>query len=253
MKKHLCFSLLVLIAADGRAQSLPGKITKIPEATYLRAARTVVKITAGDGQCLGAGLVIGKTRNGAPLILTSNALITGFETQLRAQIENQTAAVPVQIIRPQWRNRDLVLLSTRASFPGAPALDFGRSDQMVAGEEVAVLGFPNTSFLSQNSGEVVRIAPEQLTLSFSLAAGQEGGPVLDKKGRVVGIVLTRSETRGVAISIDLVRLVVEEWLRNSTLVETWHEGKSDKKWYGWVLGVFLTAAAGVAIGMSGVL
>ena len=250
MKKYLCFSLLLLSAAHAQAQTSPGTITKIPDEIHRRAAQAVVKITAGER--LGAGIVIGKTRNGAPIILTSNALITGFETQLTAQLENQTA-VPVQIITPQWRNRDLVLLSTRANFSGAPALDFGRSDQILAGDQVAVLGFPQTSFLSQNSGEALRLAAEQITLSFAISSGQEGGPVLDKKGRVVGMALTRGEAQGVAVSIDLVRIVVEQWLRNATLAETWHEGKSAKKWYGWVLGVFLTAAAGVAIGMSGVL
>lgn len=252
MKKYLCFSLLVLGAACAQAQSSSGTISKIPDEVYRRAAQAVVKITAGERERIGAGLVVGKTRNGAPIILTSNALITGLETQLTAQLENQPP-VPVQIITQQWRNRELVLLSTRANFGGAPALDFGRSEQLLAGDKVAVLGFPRTSFLSQNSGEVVRMASEQITLSFALTPGQEGGPVLDNKGRVVGIAVARNEAQGAAISIDLVRVVVEQWLGNSTLAETWHEGKSAKRWYGWVLGVFLTAAAGVAIGMSGVL
>ncbi len=253
MKKYLSLCLLVAGAAFARAQPLPGTITKIPDQVYRRAAQAVVKVTAGERQRFGAGIVIGKTRNGAPIILTSNALITGFETQISVQLESQTTTVPAQTITPKWRNRDLVLLATRASLPVAPALEYGRADQIVAGDAVAVLGFPGTSFLSQNSGEVVRTAAEQLTLSFAISQGQEGGPVINKNGHVIGIALAHGEERGTAISIDLARIVIEEWLRNSTLAETWHEGKSAKKWYGWVLGVLLITAAGVGIGMSGVL
>jgi S1-C subfamily serine protease len=253
MNKRLCTCLLFAAAAFSRAQSSSGTITKISDPVYRRAAQAVVRINAGEGWRFGAGLIIGKTRNGAPIILTSNALISGFETQLRVQLENQTAAVPAQIITPEWRNRDLVLLAARSGLAGAPALDYGRADQILAGEEASVLGFPATSFLSQNSGEVVRTAPEQLTLSFALKPGQEGGPVIDKNGRVIGIALARGGERGVAVSIDLARLVVEEWLRNAPLAETWREGKSAKKWYGWVLGVLLITAAGVGIGVSGVL
>ncbi|MEK7729147.1 MAG: serine protease [candidate division KSB1 bacterium] len=254
MKKYLNFCCLLFAGVGlSQAQSLPGRITKIPDQVYRRAAQAVVKITVGEQQRIGAGIIIGKTRNGAPVILTSNALISGFEAQLTVQLEQGTTAMPAQMISSKWRNRDLVLLATRAGFPGAPALEFGRSDQVAVGDAVAVLGFPGTTFLSQNAGEVQRNAPEELTLSFSVSPGQEGGPVLDKNGRVIGIARARGEEPGAVISIDLARIVVEEWLRNSTLAETWQEGKRTKKWYGWVLGVLLMSAAGVAIGVSGVL
>lgn len=251
---HLLCCLFFAGAVSSQAQSLARTITKIPDEIHDRAAQAVVKIIVGERQRLGAGIIIGKTRNGAPIILTSNVLITGFETQLTVQLEQATSAVPAQIITPNWRNRDLVLLATRSPLPGAaPALDYGRSDQVTRGDGVSVLGFPSTSFLSQNSGEVSHVAAEQLQLNFPIAAGQEGGPVLDQKGRVVGIALAGDKEQGAAISIDLTRIVLKEWLGKSSLAESWQEGKDKKRWYGWILGVILISAAGVAIGASGVL
>lgn len=77
--------------------------------------------------------------------------------------------------------------------------------------------------------------------------------MLDQKGRVIGIALAGGEEQGAAISIDLVRIMLEGWLGKSNLAENWQEGKDKKGWYGWILGVILISAAGVAIGASGVL
>ncbi len=256
MKKTLIGSgLLLLISVwPAQPQTSPGAITKISEPVYRRASQAVVKISLGDGQHTGAGVVIGKTRNGAPIILTSNALITGYEAQIKVQLEQQAAPVTAQIITPNWRNSDLVLLATRAALPGAaPALPYGSSEQLARGEQVSVLGFPGTSFLSQNSGEVLQLTTDRMKLNFRIASGQGGGPVIDQKGRIVGLAFARGEEQDTAISIDFIRIVVEEWLRNSTMAERWQEGKEQKRWYGWVLGVFLLTAAGVAVGVSGVL
>ncbi len=254
MKKHLSFAFLVAAGIPfAHAQSLPGTITKIPEQLHRRAALAIVKVIAGDQQHAGAGIIIGRTRNGASVILTTNSLVTGFENQLSVQLENQTTATPAQIITPKWRNRDLVLLATRARLPGAPALDYGRSDQLAAGDEAAVLGFPQTSFLSQNAGEIVRNTAAKITLNFAISPGQNGGPLVDRHGRVIGIAISRGQENGEALPIDLVRFVTEDWLRNTTLAESWHEGKNTKHWYSWALGIVLISAAGLAIGMSGVL
>lgn len=254
MKEYLIrFSWFAAFASLSHAQSLPGTITKIPEQVYRCAAQAVVKITAGDRQRAGTGLIIGKTRGGALVILTANALISGFEEKLSVQLENQNSVVPAQLITDKWRNRDVALLATRAKMAGAAALTYGRSDQLVTGDEVAVLGFPQTSFLSQNAGDVARSTVGQITLDFGISPGQEGGPLIDKRGRVVGIAIAHGENRNEAIPVDLVRLMVEEWLHSAPLAEYWQEGKDRKHWYGWVLGVVLISAAGIAIGMSGVL
>lgn len=258
MKKHLPLFCAAAFASLTHAQPLPGTITKIPEQVYRNAAQAVVKITAGDRQRAGTGVIVGKTRKGALIILTANALIAGLEEQLTVQFDNQPNVVPAQLITTKWRNRELALLATRmnaaaGAATGAAALAYGRSDQLVVGDEVAVLGFPQTSFLSQNAGAITRSSAGQITLDFAISPGQEGGPLIDKRGRVVGLAVADGDNRSNVVPIDLVRLVLDEWLHNASLAEFWQEGKERKHWYGWVLGVVLMSAAGVAIGLSGVL
>lgn len=253
MNKHISIICIAAFASLTQAQSLSGTITKIPEQIHRNAAQAVVKITAGDRQRSGTGVIIGKTHKGALVILTASALIADFEEHLSVQLDNQSKAVPAQLITSKWRNRDLALLATRAATIGAAALAYGRSDQLAVGDEVAVLGFPQTSFLSQNTGTVARSTAGLITLDFAVSPGQEGGPLIDKRGRVVGIALVNDDSRNTILPIDLVCLMVDEWLRNASLAEFWQEGKERKHWYGWVIGVVLMSAAGVAIGMSGVL
>jgi len=254
MKKYLLSICLAAIASSfAHGQSLSGTISKIPEQVYRRAALAVVKISTSEQQNLGTGIIIGKSRNGTPIILTTNELITGFEEQLHVQLENQTSAVPAQIITPKWRNRDLVLLAARTGLSGVPAMPYGSADRLTAGDEVAVLGFPQTSFLSQNSGKVANTSAGKLTLNFAISTGQNGGPVIDQHGRVVGIAVSRGTETGEVVPIELVCFVVEDWLRNAALAEFWQEARAKKHWYGWMLGVVLISAAGVAIGVSGVL
>ena len=246
---NLIFSAPALL---GQNASPLSSISKIPDAVYKRATQAVVKITAGDSRAAGAGLVIGKTRNGLPVILTSNALIADNEDKISVQVAEQGKSAPGRLIQEKWRNRDLALIAARQPLPVAAALAYGHSDQLAAGEEVAVLGFPQSGFLGQNSGQVVRNDGTQLMVNFVLSQGQTGGPVLDKSGRVIGLVISRPQELGQAVPIDLARLVLDQWLGKAQLREPWQEESASHKWQGWAVAVGLLIATGVAVAASGV-
>ncbi len=238
-------------AIFGQTTSPLTSISKIPDEVHARAAQSVVKITAGDNPITGAGLVIGKTRNGLPVILTVNSLIAGHEDKIAVQTE-QGRPAPARIISEKWRNRDLVLIAALKPMSVAAALPYGNSDQIAAGEEVAVLGFPQSNFLGQNSGQVVRNEGTQILLNFVLSRGQTGGPVLNQAGHVIGLATSRPQEMVQVIPIDLARAALAQWLGNAQLYESWEEGKNPPKWQGWLLGIGLLLATGVAVGLSGV-
>ncbi len=225
---------------------------KIPEAIYPRAVQAVVKISTGENQTAGAGIVIGKTRNGLPVILTANALINGHEDKITIQAAEQGQAAPGRLISGKWRNRDLVLLAARKPLPVAAALPYGQSDQLMPGENAAVLGFSQSKFLEQNAGQIVRNEAHQLMLNLVMSEGQTGGPVLDQNGRIIGIAVSRPQELSQAIPIDLARITLEQWLGKTQLMEAWQEGKSTNHWQGWVVAAALLLVTGVAVGVSGV-
>ncbi|MGH7493584.1 MAG: S1 family peptidase [bacterium] len=227
-------------------------VATIPDDIYQRAVQAVVKVSVGDKKPAGAGLVIGKTRNGLPVILTANALINGHEDKITIQAAGRGQAAPGRLISAKWRNRDLVLIAARKALPVTAALPYGHSDQIAPGEDVAVLGFPQANLLAQNNGQVVRNEISQIMLNLISAEGQTGGPVLDKNGHVIGLAVSRPQELAQALPIDLARIVLQQWLGKTQLAEPWQEGKTSKNWQGWLVATGLLIATGVAVGVSGV-
>jgi S1-C subfamily serine protease len=245
----LCFCVNTTF---GQTASSISSVSKIPEDVYPLAMQAVVKVSVGKDQTAGAGIIIGKTRNGVPIILTSNALISGHEENITIQAAEQGPAAPGRLVSEKWRNRDLVLIAARKALPVTAALPYGHSDQLVPGDDVAILGFPQSNFLGENSGQVVRNEASQIMLNFVTAEGQTGGPVLDKNGFVIGIAVSRPEELGKVVPIDLAHIVLGQWLGKSQLVDAWQEGKTSKGWQGWLVATGLLIATGVAVGVSGV-
>lgn len=244
---------LLLNLSPAFSQSLDETITKIPDEIYRRARPAVVKIIADNGKRSGAGLVVGKTQKGLAIILTANEIVTGFENKLTIQLDNRTEPVKAQVILEKWRTPNIVLLAVRAkTLPLSPTLRYNPSAALAAGDKVAVLGFPNTPFISQNRGQILRRDVDWLTLGFAVPEGQSGGPLLDASGRVVGLALSRGSSRGEGIPINALQTQLDRWLGNVPLAERWRPQTENKRWFGWLIGTALLIATGTAVALSGV-
>jgi S1-C subfamily serine protease len=105
---------------------------------------------------------------------------------------------------------DLALLEVAGALDPAPAL--GASAALVAGDRVALVGCPDRQ-CSRADGVVV--APERafagsryVAVSGDVKPGASGGPVLDARGAVVGIVdLALLREHGVALAVPIERAV----------------------------------------------
>lgn len=249
----LLIMVLLLSLPPAFSQALDKTITKIPEEIYRLARPAVVKIIADNGQRSGAGLVVGKTQKGLAIILTANEVIAGFENKLTIQLDNRAEPVKTQVILEKWRTPNIVLLAVRAkTLLLSPTLPYNPSAALAAGDDVAALGFPNTPFISQNRGQILRRDADWLTLSFAVPEGQSGGPLLDASGRVVGLALSRGSGRGEGIPINALQAQLDRWLGNIPLAERWLPQAQSKRWYGWLIGSALIIATGTAVALSGV-
>jgi S1-C subfamily serine protease len=101
--------------------------------------------------------------------------------------------------------RDLALLRTEAD--AGPVLPFRRAAEMRRGENVLTYGFPLAGLLSSGptltTGDVSALAglgdnPRQIQISAPVQQGNSGGPLLDLRGHVVGVIVSKLNAQRIA-------------------------------------------------------
>lgn len=90
---------------------------------------------------------------------------------------------------------DVAILKVDGS--GFPVLTLGDSDSVQQGQEVIVIGYPRASALGSETATVTRgivsaLRPAQgyIQLDAALNPGNSGGPVLNRRGEVVGVAVS---------------------------------------------------------------
>ena len=101
--------------------------------------------------------------------------------------------------------RDLALLRTEAD--AGPVLPFRRTAEVRRGENVVTYGFPLAGLLSSGptltTGDVSALAglgdnPRQIQISAPVQQGNSGGPLLDLRGHVVGVIVSKLNAQRIA-------------------------------------------------------
>lgn len=139
------------------------------------------------GKATGSGVVI--DRDGR--VLTSLHVVSGCNARL---LHTGDAVIPARLSATD-RTDDLAILIPERQLPAKPAVF--RWKPVVQGEAVVVAGFPREvvqrGLLKAISARVVaredpRANPAMMRLTAAVNPGTSGGPVLDRAGRVVGLV-----------------------------------------------------------------
>jgi S1-C subfamily serine protease len=153
-----------------------------PLAPGERAARRAVSS--------GTGFVVAARR-----IMTNHHVIDGC-AEVAARLPDGQE-VPTRVLASD-ATRDLALLSTEAE--AGPILPFRSADTYRRGEGVVTYGFPLAGLLSSGptltTGEVSALAgladnQRHLQISAPVQPGNSGGPLLDMRGQVIGVVVSK--------------------------------------------------------------
>jgi len=212
-----------------------------------RVSPSVVQIfTSGYGPPSGPWGVLMKQASEASgvVIDSSGYIVTNAHVVHRARRIHVQLATRVEVpgspgpsLRPQVgrveaqligidTESDLALLKIPAS--GVPALELGNSDALRQGEVVLAFGSPlglgNSVTMGVVSAVAREIRPDETMIYVQTDApvnpGNSGGPLVDSKGRIVGIntmILSQSggsEGVGLAIPSNIVSFVVEQLRKN---------------------------------------
>ena len=242
------------VEADDRP---PAGAAKSVQAIVREATPAVVKITSGpegevDGPAVGSGFLV--DRRGRVL---TNAHVLDGEGTATVTFDDGTEARATVLGRDE--STDLAVLRVSEVPAHAAPLPLGRSAGLAVGDPVVAIGNPFGLERTATTGIVSAVkrtieAPDGFTIQnviqtdAAINRGNSGGPLLDRRGRVIGInsqIATGSggsDGVGFAVPIDTIRPVADSILAS---------GKAQHAWVG-VLGSAITPAVARELGMPGV-
>jgi len=147
----------------------------------------------------GSGFFI----NDKGLAITAKHVVKGATYSMKAELAGEKKKYSVKIIKKSRKN-DLALIRVMIRKP-TPYLEIRKTETLVRGEPVWVVGNPLLAFKETvTSGNFSRIFPgkdfkkelkikapykgDWVQFSAPVIGGNSGGPVVDKDGRLIGIV-----------------------------------------------------------------
>jgi S1-C subfamily serine protease len=145
----------------------------------------------------GTGFVVAPRQ-----IMTNQHVVEGCAAMTARLPGGQEIAATVIAADTQ---RDLALL--RADADVGPVLPFRRAAELRRGESVVTYGFPLAGLLSSGptltTGDVSALAglgdnARQIQISAPVQQGNSGGPLLDLRGHVVGVIVSKLNAQRVA-------------------------------------------------------
>ncbi len=174
---------------------------------------------------VGSGVVIDKQGH----ILTNNHVIDGASV-IEVLFAKSKRKVSAKVVGLDTKT-DLALLSVTLPKDVAP-LDLGDSDSLRVGDVVLAIGNPFgyahtvTSGIISARGRVIGQGPydDFLQTDAAIHPGNSGGPLLDIRGRVIGIntaVASEGPGIGFAMPINLAKIVTKDLVRYGKVKRPW--------------------------------
>jgi S1-C subfamily serine protease len=143
-----------------------------------------------DLLCSGTGFFI--TEDG--YLITNDHVVRGVR---RVKVRLQSGVYDAEVVKTD-KSADLALLKVKAgNFSALPVV---LNKEASLGDEVFTIGFPNVDLQGIEpkftDGRISSLAglqddPSQYQISVAVQPGNSGGPLLDKNGQVVGVVVAR--------------------------------------------------------------
>jgi S1-C subfamily serine protease len=193
------------------------------------ASPSVVLVQHSGG--LGSGFLI----DAKGRILTNAHVVEGASDVTVTYADGTTQSANVLASDPAI---DLAVLDVSTPPPSAKPLPFGESRRLVVGDPVVAIGNPLGLERTATTGIVSALKrqicspddspiPNAIQTDAAINQGNSGGPLLDSRGRVIGInsqIASQGggfEGIGFAVPIDAVRPVADAIIANGTAQHAW--------------------------------
>jgi S1-C subfamily serine protease/regulator of sirC expression with transglutaminase-like and TPR domain len=209
--------------ADG--EQVAAEMESTVEQVARNAKPSIVVVTfrgrEGQQQGLGTGFVVSEDG-----LIATNLHVLGEARPLTVQFADGEKHEVVEV-HASDRHLDLAVIRIRKPARKLTPLPLGDSSHLRDGMPIAVLGNPLGLQYSVVGGSVVSGTREvegrkMIQLAVAIEPGNSGGPVLDLRGRVQGIVTLKSlvtKNLGFAIEVDALKSLLER--PNAIPMERW--------------------------------
>jgi serine protease Do len=216
---------LVAVAAlsfglEARAADGDAGVRSVEEiARSVRGSIVTIRVDgrgAGD-RGLGTGFAIGDG------LIATNLHVIGEARPVSVELADGSRH-DVTAVHASDRDADLAIIRIAAT--GLEPLPLGDGETVAEGQEVVAIGNPHGLERSVVAGRISALREmdgiEMLQLAMPVEPGNSGGPVLDRGGRVLGVVTLKSAVTpnlGFAVSTELLRPLLER--PNPVTMDRW--------------------------------
>lgn len=209
MAQGMC--LLLWLAISAFADEPKSDHTTAELVAELRPSVVVITFLGRDGkqEGLGTGFVISEDG-----LIATNLHVIGEGRPISVQFADGKK-LDVQMIHASDRQLDLAVL--RIDSKGLKPLPLGDSDAAKDGQSVVAIGNPlglkHSVVEGIVSGQRDIDGRKMLQLAMPIEKGNSGGPLVDRNGRVLGVITLKSlvtENLGFAISVNSLKPLLEK-------------------------------------------
>ena len=173
---------------SGRLKTSEGKLRQKDQGIAPLAARmlkSVFTVNTSDG--LGAGFA-GWKQDGVLYVVTAAHVVSGVGENVT--LERNNGSWRAEVVARD-REKDLAVLRVDGNPVGAkPLWQKPKANKPRVGDSLLLVGSPFGLGGTVTSGVVSRVRPKVIQTDAAANPGNSGGPAVDRKGRVVGVLVS---------------------------------------------------------------